>query len=265
MGLVVVGVSGEEESEVEPFVTKHKVQYPIGIGETEDYDVNGIPHAFLIDKDGKIVWRGHPASLDKALVDKTLVGAKALVPATGLEEVVVLRKANDHGGAWRKAGELLAAGKMSERAQAMAKEWVAAAEKFVVDSLAEATQAEAAKDVYVQWAKLDPIANGYQGVPGAEPGKARFDKLMAEPRNKKEIDAGKQFAAAKALEAAFEFDKAYDLFKDASNRLGTTKAGRAATAAYRALEKDGKLGYTPGCSYCKAAGAACPTHKKKKR
>ena len=32
-----------------------------------EYDVNSIPHCFIVGKDGNMVWHGHPTSLDKIL------------------------------------------------------------------------------------------------------------------------------------------------------------------------------------------------------
>ena len=37
--------------------------------------VSGIPRAFLIDPQGKIVWDGHPSSLDEKTIEKALSGA----------------------------------------------------------------------------------------------------------------------------------------------------------------------------------------------
>jgi hypothetical protein len=34
--------------------------------------INGIPHAFLVGKDGKIVWEGHPTSLKEADIENVL-------------------------------------------------------------------------------------------------------------------------------------------------------------------------------------------------
>jgi hypothetical protein len=41
------------------------------------YTITGMPTAFLIDRDGRIVWRGHPASLDaETKIEPLLAGAK---------------------------------------------------------------------------------------------------------------------------------------------------------------------------------------------
>lgn len=39
------------------------------------FGVSGIPHAALIDPTGKVVWDGHPAELNKEILEKHLVGS----------------------------------------------------------------------------------------------------------------------------------------------------------------------------------------------
>lgn len=53
----------EGHQTMDKFLKRKAVEYPIGLESTsvEDYGINGIPHAFLISPDGKILWHGHPA------------------------------------------------------------------------------------------------------------------------------------------------------------------------------------------------------------
>lgn len=77
-GVVVIGVSDEEPSTVKPFVNEQgdKMNYTVAIDRNratsaaymEKFGQNGIPHAFVIDKEGRIAWHGHPMSgLDRVL------------------------------------------------------------------------------------------------------------------------------------------------------------------------------------------------------
>jgi thiol-disulfide isomerase/thioredoxin len=76
--VVFVGVSDEAVGTVKPFVQKlgDKMDYVVAIdkekktsqGYMRAYGANGIPHAFIVDKQNRIVWEGHPMDgLDKAL------------------------------------------------------------------------------------------------------------------------------------------------------------------------------------------------------
>ncbi len=73
-GLVIVGITDEPESTVRPFATKLNVQYRLAIdtnrasAATYMSEVSGIPHAFIVDTNGVVLWEGHPmAGLDEAL------------------------------------------------------------------------------------------------------------------------------------------------------------------------------------------------------
>lgn len=97
-GVVVVGISVDgskkhaTRGDVEPFVKEWdaKMEYAVALDteprETMEAYMNafllqGIPHAFIVDKTGKIVWHGYPADeLDKAL-DAVLAGKHDLEAA----------------------------------------------------------------------------------------------------------------------------------------------------------------------------------------
>jgi thiol-disulfide isomerase/thioredoxin len=79
-GVVVVGVSDEVPDTVKPFVTKMGAQMDYAVacddsegtttGYMEAYGINTIPTAFVVNKEGRVVWRGHPMmGLDKAVAD----------------------------------------------------------------------------------------------------------------------------------------------------------------------------------------------------
>lgn len=67
----------EGHQTMDPFLTEHPVEYPIGLESSslDGYGVNGIPWAFVIDQQGKIIWSGNSTSseMDQAV-------ARALAP-----------------------------------------------------------------------------------------------------------------------------------------------------------------------------------------
>lgn len=79
-GVVIIGVSDEEASKVRPFVNEQgdKMNYTVAIDRNratsaaymEKYGQNGIPHAFVIDKEGRIAWHGHPMSGLERVLDQ---------------------------------------------------------------------------------------------------------------------------------------------------------------------------------------------------
>lgn len=95
-GVVITGVNvweGEKNPEaakkVKDFVKKQdeKMSYAIAIGGDkflrdwlEAAKVNGIPHAFVINGEGIIVWMGHPMQLNEKMLGDFLTGTKATEP-----------------------------------------------------------------------------------------------------------------------------------------------------------------------------------------
>lgn len=80
-GLNVVGLTkvtrSSTEEKVEEFIKEHKIPYPMakekGGSMSEVFAVSGIPAAAVV-KDGKIVWRGHPAKLTDEMIEGWLQG-----------------------------------------------------------------------------------------------------------------------------------------------------------------------------------------------
>jgi thiol-disulfide isomerase/thioredoxin len=264
-GLVIVGLSSEQDAVVQAFLEKTRMDYPIALAMSPGYQVTGIPHSFLIGTDGRLLWRGHPATLDHAEIDKALVGACSAFVAAGLGEVHALRKQQEFGAAYLKAKDLLAAGGLGPQATAQATRWADQAEAEVRARTAAADAAEAAKDPYQVWLQLEPMALRYHGVPGAQELAKRYATLMADARNKREIEAGKQLVAAQELESANDFDGAHTQYKALVGSHGNTAAGKKAAEAMKEIERLGKLGYQASCGYCRASGAACATHRRKKK
>lgn len=77
-GVVFIGVTDEDPAKVRAFVDQmgEKMDYTVAVdngGRTSQgymtaFGQNGIPHAFIVDIEGRVAWHGHPMSgLDKAL------------------------------------------------------------------------------------------------------------------------------------------------------------------------------------------------------
>lgn len=78
--VIFIGVSDETSAKVKPFVDSmgDKMDYTVALdkdrktsaGYMEKYGVNGIPHAFVVDKEGRIAWQGHPMSGLERVLDQ---------------------------------------------------------------------------------------------------------------------------------------------------------------------------------------------------
>lgn len=73
IGLTWITRSATEDS-VRAFIAEHGVTYPVGKEDgslSDAFEVSGIPAAALV-RDGRILWRGHPARITDAMLEKAL-------------------------------------------------------------------------------------------------------------------------------------------------------------------------------------------------
>lgn len=75
-GLEVIGVTDEDKGTVEAFTKKIPIRYHVGYDNggrlSKSFGVRGIPHAMIVNKEGKIVWEGHPMSLPESQLEEVL-------------------------------------------------------------------------------------------------------------------------------------------------------------------------------------------------
>ncbi len=78
-GLHVLAMTSEDQKMTMRYMVHNdnNFTYKVGIGSPGDYGVTGIPHAYLIDPDGKVVWQGSASSLSKKDLGKILKKRKA--------------------------------------------------------------------------------------------------------------------------------------------------------------------------------------------
>lgn len=83
-GVVICGITQEQEGTVTDFLKTMPMKYHVGIdtGSTSAVymkGVSGIPHAFVIDRKGKVAWQGHPmAGLDDVIAKLAAEGGGAV-------------------------------------------------------------------------------------------------------------------------------------------------------------------------------------------
>lgn len=83
-GVEVVGITSEDPDEVEPFVQKQGegMAYAVAVDDRRKtsnaymgaFGVRGIPHAFVVDPQGRIAWHGHPMENLEEVVEKVVSG-----------------------------------------------------------------------------------------------------------------------------------------------------------------------------------------------
>jgi hypothetical protein len=71
-----VGITDENEATVKKFQQQVPMDYNVAINTPQSvfqqFGIEGIPTAFLVNKGGKIVWTGHPMELTEAQIESVL-------------------------------------------------------------------------------------------------------------------------------------------------------------------------------------------------
>lgn len=75
-GLVIIGATNESRAVVKKFLKDLPIHYHVAFDDggrlAKHFKVRGIPHAFLANAEGVIVWQGHPMALREADIEKAL-------------------------------------------------------------------------------------------------------------------------------------------------------------------------------------------------
>ncbi len=202
--VVIVGISDEKPQVVKAFVEKMgpKMDYVVAIdddnataeGYMRAYGQNGIPHAFVVDKQGRVVWHGHPmGGLEKALEEVV----------AGKLDLDKVRKRTRAEAQLQEYFQLLAQGGDETKAAALEKELVALDEE------------------------LGGILNGQKFDPAMIRQRARFSRTLREYQQAYFAEEGTDAARLSALEKSLA-DTAPPGFD-----LAAVKEEMAASRAFR--------------------------------
>ena len=89
--VVLCGITSETAAKVQEFIKSVPMKYHVGIdtGKTNEAymkGVRGIPHAFVVDRTGKVAWKGHPmAGMDAAIEKLVAEGPGGSVDTKGMD------------------------------------------------------------------------------------------------------------------------------------------------------------------------------------
>ncbi|MBB5033706.1 TlpA disulfide reductase family protein [Prosthecobacter vanneervenii] len=75
-GLEIIGVTNEDRPTVSKFLKEVPINYHVAFDTSgkfgKPFGIKGIPHAMILDKEGKVVWEGHPMSLPESQLESVL-------------------------------------------------------------------------------------------------------------------------------------------------------------------------------------------------
>jgi hypothetical protein len=217
-----------------------------------DWGVNGIPHTFILDPEGTVVWHGHPANIDGALAtafQKTpprLVDPKVLEAATAAaDKIEAALKEGGHASAIKLLASIPADAKkdakLADRLAAIEKQF----EEFATKSLAEIDPLIQDKKYVDAAGKLQDLTKALGSLPSGAAAKKKLSELMANPEAKAQFEAAQkakaaedELAIAKRFKADGKSEQAYLKFKTVAASFAGTPAGDQAKAEVAEYEKD---------------------------
>jgi hypothetical protein len=265
---VVVGVTDEDVDKVRPWVKEHEPKYPIVIEESAHsahaFKVEGIPHAFLIDPEGKLAWEGHPAQLTEQTIERVLADAVPVFAklAGDLEPVQALLDRQQPGKAMALLASLEQGGKLDATAAKLAVLTQKRLERESGALLDEAKKLREQKKVCDMAVVLHQLSARFDGGPPAEEARQILKEMSRNSTTKREIEAALPLARGRTLEAQKKYDEAYAQYILAT-QYGHSEADAKAQLAIDAIVHRGLRGYRADCPDCQQAGKACKKHLKK--
>jgi len=224
-------VTSESEAETVPWIEAKQVKYAYAYDKggkvSRFFGVSGIPHAVLIDPTGKVVWSGHPGTLDDETIQSSLSGAllKPLFdwPASAKPVAQSIVK-SDYAGAVAKAAKLPPADGGAD---------IAAQVQAIVEGQVKAAEAAlAAGNFYDARERGELLGKSMEGLPEQARAKKVVADVDANPDAKRVLDGQKAIRKlrAKGLTKRKDLEKAMDDLKKLSTELRGTYAATEAEA-----------------------------------
>lgn len=243
-GLVVLAVTNEDRKAVDEFVAKWKPKHGIVIESGDSSKTYGLlrgyPTAFVIGADGKIAWTGNWADQAAMKIDLILPKAKRspklparLTAVRDAAEAGRYMEARSALDAEMKAGTI--AGEEKKAVDTMIA-WIdAELERQLLDA------AKAADDgkLYESAVELERLAKECAGLDVGKRAADGVKQLLSDPARKREVDAGRQLAAAIEGAKSLAPKKAIALYKAVVTKWKDTKAAKQAAELVTAIEQAG--------------------------
>jgi len=115
-GVVIVSITREDAAKVKAFLAKTPMHYHVGIDDGDKTSgvymkgVRGIPHAVVVDRTGKVVWKGHPMMGMDMVVSQLVAGTFDPEKVKKLSELrEKLKKARSYADAYAALDAMIAA------------------------------------------------------------------------------------------------------------------------------------------------------------
>lgn len=246
-------MTGESREIVDPFVEQLGATYPILCeGNANAYSTGGVPSAYLISADGKVVWQGHPASLGDSDIEQHLKDvskehrtsswafmlSKQLPPIP--DKLSSVRKALEDmkfGAALKTVDSTLAKLEGEEKSAAEAlREWIA---KSATTGMEKAAGLLRDNQAYKAQLAYEEVASRYKGHDFAKQADEAVKAMKKDKAIALELKAGEMLdKAKKELRGESKPEDQLECLKALlSKKYEETQAGKEAAALAAEIEK----------------------------
>lgn len=270
-GLVIIGVTDEELSIVDPWIKRAKPGYPIVAVKGGEFDaalkVDAFPCQAVLDTDGKLIYsdgfgRGAgPESTLSAAMSKATKGSIWPKKFATTAELIASGALDKSYAEFKK--QLAGAADFNDDEKNAATKLQTFLEGSAVEAQSDAKNLFSGGRIYDAHKRLEMFAKAAPAFPATPDCAKLMAEVEAAPEFKNEMKAGEQFLAAQDLERAQAYSDAFKAYKGIAKGLATTKMAAFAKEKAEDLIKRGMLGYEPACEKCMAAKKACEKHAEK--
>ena len=207
-GLAIIAITSDDKAVIEKFAKEKGITYPVAFDPSRkvgnvDYGVTGIPHGFLLDPKGVVVWEGHPASLQVTDIEEQLKRADVFSLREVDKSLAKAAEAFKKGlfaAAQKSADEILKKKDATETQKTDAQYILDEIKGVAERKMASAKEAAEAKRFLSAQEDYGFLADHFKGTDTEKEAKDALKALLADPAAKKEIEA------AKALKNILEHD-----------------------------------------------------------
>jgi hypothetical protein len=247
-GLTIAAITRGSRAQIEKFAKEKGINYPVGLdtGEVfQAFGIRGIPHGYIVDPKGKVIWEGHPgnAGAVEAKIEEGLKTARvppALDLSKSFRSVEKALKAEKYGSAAKYLRKILKKPRTDED-----KENAEKLRDFITnlgdDLFAEAEELAGEQGYYEAEKILKEIKKKFSGLDIAKKAKEKLKEFGKDGKIKKEIKAGQLLEKAGMAETIKQYKAAYVLYKKIGKSYKDTKAAEIAKERAESLVSRGLL------------------------
>ncbi|MCB9898864.1 MAG: redoxin domain-containing protein [Planctomycetes bacterium] len=265
-GLVVIGVTDEDEATVDAWFERVRPTYPIAILKTDEleqaFGVRGFPTSGVIAPDGNLVYAGSAYSVESALGDALKEARKSALFPKKLDKVRQSLTDGELGSAYDDVLAQVAKAGKDEDLLAWGQKFQAAIEEQAVAAVERAKAQAEAGLVFRAVSTIEAVTSAKTDFPVSEEARTWLAELKATDGYDDEIKGGPIYEKARDAEKERDYLEAVKQYKAAIKKFPESRLAEASRERAQEIIDAGLPGYDPNCGDCKDAKAACKKHAK---